>query len=118
MANYTSQFTGAQIDAGIAKAHTAAQPADLAAKQDRLQSGTNIKTVNGQSVLGAGDLSVAGGPAGDSAYQVAVAAGFVGTESQTARTTTQTSGEMIGYSSGTPARTTDIAQWMAIGTRP
>lgn len=29
-------------------------------KQDTLTSGTNIKTVNGQSILGSGDLSVSG----------------------------------------------------------
>jgi hypothetical protein len=33
----------------------------LAGKQAALTSGTNIKTVNGQSLLGSGDLSVAGG---------------------------------------------------------
>ena len=32
----------------------------LATKQDRLVSGTNIKTINGQSVLGSGDLEVGG----------------------------------------------------------
>ena len=30
-------------------------------KQDKLVSGTNIKTINGESVLGAGDLKVSGG---------------------------------------------------------
>lgn len=29
-------------------------------KQDTLTSGTNIKTVNGESILGSGDLSVTG----------------------------------------------------------
>ena len=37
----------------------AVQP-DLSGKQDTLVSGTNIKTVNGQSVLGSGDLAVDG----------------------------------------------------------
>lgn len=32
----------------------------LAGKQDSLVSGTNIKTVNGSSILGSGDLSVSG----------------------------------------------------------
>lgn len=31
------------------------------AKQDRLVSGTNIKTINGQSILGSGDLPIQGG---------------------------------------------------------
>lgn len=33
----------------------------LNAKQDTLVSGTNIKTINGNSVLGSGDLTIAGG---------------------------------------------------------
>jgi ABC-type hemin transport system substrate-binding protein len=31
------------------------------AKQDTLQSGTNIKTINGNSVLGGGDLTISAG---------------------------------------------------------
>lgn len=42
---------------------TAAQTA-LAGKQDSLISGTNIRTINGQSVLGSGDLTVAGAGSG------------------------------------------------------
>lgn len=30
----------------------------LATKQDKLVSGTNIKTINSQSLLGAGDISI------------------------------------------------------------
>lgn len=33
---------------------------DLSSKQDVLSSGVNIKTINGQSILGAGNLSVSG----------------------------------------------------------
>lgn len=33
---------------------------DISGKQDKLVSGTNIKTVNGQSLLGSGDLAIAG----------------------------------------------------------
>lgn len=36
---------------------------ELATKQDTLVSGTNIKTINGASVLGSGDLTVSGGGA-------------------------------------------------------
>jgi hypothetical protein len=38
---------------------------DLAAKQDTLVSGTNLKTVNGASLLGSGNLVVGGGGSGD-----------------------------------------------------
>jgi hypothetical protein len=31
------------------------------AKQDALVSGTNIKTINGTSVLGSGDITISGG---------------------------------------------------------
>lgn len=34
---------------------------DLSGKQDLLVSGTNIKTVNGSSVLGTGDITISGG---------------------------------------------------------
>lgn len=39
-----------------------------ASKQDALVSGTNIKTINGSSILGSGDLSVSG--SGLAQYQV------------------------------------------------
>ncbi|WP_086350253.1 hypothetical protein [Candidatus Enterococcus clewellii] len=34
---------------------------DLSKKQDTLESGVNIKTINGQSVLGTGDITISGG---------------------------------------------------------
>lgn len=43
-----------------AKASTSALTSGLAGKQDTLTSGTNIKTVNGTSLLGSGDLVVGG----------------------------------------------------------
>ena len=59
MAEYKSTYTGTQIDAGIAKANTAIQ--DVSNKQDTLVSGTNIKTINNQSLLGSGNLEIGGG---------------------------------------------------------
>lgn len=47
---------------------TATQTA-LNAKQDTLVSGTNIKTINGVSVLGSGDLVVSGGGAAASGFE-------------------------------------------------
>jgi len=38
-----------------------AKTSDLSGKQDTLVSGTNIKTINGNSVLGSGDLTIGGG---------------------------------------------------------
>lgn len=62
MANYKSSYTGQEIDAGIAKANTAIQ--DVSNKQDTLVSGTNIKTINGNSILGEGNLVIEGGEGG------------------------------------------------------
>lgn len=45
-----------------------AQATAIGLKQDTLVSGTNIKTVNGTSVLGSGDLVIASGGAGSNLY--------------------------------------------------
>lgn len=37
---------------------------DISTKQDTLVSGTNIKTINGQSILGSGDITIEGGSGG------------------------------------------------------
>jgi hypothetical protein len=39
-------------------------PADLSTKQDTLVSGTNIKTVNNESILGSGNITISGGGGG------------------------------------------------------
>ena len=43
---------------------TLATTTQVAAKQDTLVSGTNIKTVNGNSLLGSGDVTISGGGGG------------------------------------------------------
>ena len=40
---------------------TKADASALSAKQDTLVSGTNIKTINGETILGAGDIAIQGG---------------------------------------------------------
>ncbi len=52
--------TSKQIVGAINEVNTLAK-----GKQDTLTSGTNIKTVNGQSLLGSGDISISGGGSGD-----------------------------------------------------
>ena len=54
----------AKADAATATANSAKSTA--AAKQDKLVSGENIKTVNGQSLLGSGDIEIVGGGGGSS----------------------------------------------------
>ena len=42
---------------------------DISGKQDKLVSGTNIKTINGTSILGSGDITISGGSSsGSGAY--------------------------------------------------
>lgn len=43
-------------------------PDDLAIKQDVLVSGTNIKTINNQSLLGSGNIEISGGGGGTEDY--------------------------------------------------
>lgn len=47
----------------------------IGGKQDTLVSGTNLKTVNGNSLLGGGDLAVSGGGADNSTETVAISSG-------------------------------------------
>ena len=46
---------------GMIAAETAARERAVAAKQDTLVSGTNIKTINGETLLGAGNIAIQGG---------------------------------------------------------
>ena len=53
------------IRSGATLGSTAVQPStlstELSTKQDTLVSGTNIKTINGNSILGSGDITIQGG---------------------------------------------------------
>lgn len=46
---------------GMIAAETAARERAVASKQDTLVSGTNIKTINGQTLLGEGNIAIQGG---------------------------------------------------------
>lgn len=55
----------AAIRSGAALGATALQEhQDISGKQDTLVSGTNIKTINGTSLLGSGDIAISGGEGG------------------------------------------------------
>jgi hypothetical protein len=41
---------------------------DISGKQDKLVSGTSIKTINGESLLGSGDIEISGGSGGGGVY--------------------------------------------------
>ncbi len=54
--------TAGSITGSIAKNQVTGLETDLNSKQAVLVSGTNIKTINGQSVLGNGDVQISGAP--------------------------------------------------------
>lgn len=54
--------TASSITGSITKSQVTGLETDLNSKQAVLVSGTNIKTINGQSVLGNGDLQISGAP--------------------------------------------------------
>ena len=55
----------ATIRSGAAKGATAIQEhQDISGKQDKLVSGQNIKTINGKSILGSGNIVIEGGSGG------------------------------------------------------
>lgn len=56
----TINLTGTAQVGGVAIANTT----QLAAKQDTLVSGTNIKTINSTSLLGSGDITISASPSG------------------------------------------------------
>lgn len=74
-ANYKGTVTGVKINGttknpsnGVVDIGTViTSHQDISGKQDKLVSGTNIKTINGESVLGSGDITIGGG-ASSSAY--------------------------------------------------
>ena len=57
----TDTALGGKVDNTTYTAYTAATDTALSGKQETLVSGTNIKTINGSSVLGSGDITISGG---------------------------------------------------------
>ena len=55
-----SEETTITTDASLSGDGTALDPLSVEGKQDTLVSGTNIKTLNGNSILGSGDLAIGG----------------------------------------------------------
>lgn len=65
--NGASKGTSGVVDLGtVITAHQ-----DISGKQDKLVSGTNIKTINGYSILGSGNLTISGG-GGDVGYSAKI----------------------------------------------
>ena len=56
-----SNITTLQSDVASLKTDNTQNKTDIATKQDKLVSGINIKTINGNSILGTGDITISGG---------------------------------------------------------
>ena len=56
-----SNITTLQSDVASLKTDNTQNKTDIATKQDKLVSGTNIKTINGESILGSGSIAISGG---------------------------------------------------------
>lgn len=90
-------------------------------KQDALVSGTNIKTINGNSLLGSGDLTVGGGSSVDPATATPLMDGTaaVGTSAKYAREDhrhpSDTNKVNTTYSSGTITNTIDSNEYGIYG---
>lgn len=67
--SYNSKYIGAEVEQLLDKAEGFATKEDVAAKQDKLVSGSNIKTINGVSVIGEGDISIPKGEKGEKGDQ-------------------------------------------------
>ena len=68
--NNDNTVSATKITAEVLKAYLCGEPIDLTeyakkieldGKQDKLVSGANVKTINGTSILGSGNISISGG---------------------------------------------------------
>lgn len=59
-----------KVDTSDFNTYTAATATELAGKQETLVSGTNIKTINNQSILGSGNIDIQGGGGGESVVEL------------------------------------------------
>lgn len=97
LTNDAGYITADSLDAYYTKVETDAL---LAGKQETLESGTNIKTINGESILGSGDIAIQGG--GSEPYFIRGTIDF----NQNPPAVTITSGTyaeaLAAYNAGTP----------------
>lgn len=59
-----TEATSGKVDSNVYTAYTASTDTAIQGKQDTLVSGTNIKTINNQSLLGSGNIDIQGGGGG------------------------------------------------------
>jgi hypothetical protein len=95
-------FTGTLSQSGTA----VPTAAEVAAKQDTLVSGTNIKTINGTSVLGSGNIAVVTSPSGVAgAIQFSAGSAF---NSDAANLFWDDTNNRLGIGTNAPAYTFDL----------
>ena len=66
----TETALNGKVDLTTYTAYTGSTATAIAAKQDALVSGTNIKTINNQSLLGSGNIDIQGGGGGDNVVEL------------------------------------------------
>ena len=59
-----TEATSGKVDSNVYTAYTASTDTAIQGKQDTLVSGTNIKTINNESLLGSGNITIQGGGGG------------------------------------------------------
>ena len=65
-----SAATSGKVDTTTFNTYSGAVDTALSGKQETLVSGTNIKTINNESILGSGNITISGGGSGSSAVEV------------------------------------------------
>ena len=64
-----TEATSGKVDSNVYTAYTASTDTAIQGKQDTLVSGTNIKTINNESLLGSGNITIQGGGGGGKAIE-------------------------------------------------
>ena len=64
-----TEATSGKVDSNVYTAYTASTDTAIQGKQDILVSGTNIKTINNESLLGSGNITIQGGGGGGKAIE-------------------------------------------------
>lgn len=91
------------IDAKISSAST------WNAKQAALVSGTNIKTINGNSLLGSGDLTISGGSGSPAGANTQVQFNSSGAFGASANLVWDNANKRLGVGLSSPSRTVDVS---------
>ena len=73
-----ADITALKADVSTLKTDNTQNKTNISNKQDTLVSGTNIKTINGESILGSGNIAISGGSGSGLAEPWSIDANFLG----------------------------------------